>query len=338
MPTSHNARVLRRWDIGEPVAVTPLEGDRSWRVDTADSSYFLREYEEFDRRGLLFRHSVTAALDAAGLPVLAPVPTRAGRTLATSDGRGYALHPWVAGRRRDGLELTFGQCERLGGLLGGLHAELDRLTAPVQQSLLIPTPCAGDAVAAVDEMLGSLPGEGTDFEALSERRLLERRALLEELADHQPPEIEITTVGHLHGAFGAGNLRYGGAGNVTAVLGWDALTTGPLAGELVRAAAGLFAHDDDRGLDLERVRAFVAGHRAAFPLDAGQIQGAVHREWWERLCDVEPLRHRYLGQGRPPAPGLVTWWSANLELTLDVFAAPYTELPADNGALSPAYG
>jgi Ser/Thr protein kinase RdoA (MazF antagonist) len=351
VPTSQSAcdtelppRLLKRWPIGAPAgAPTPVAerpGRRRWRVDTADGAYLLTGYTGADRRALLFQHAVTTGLDAAGLPVLAPVPARGGRTLVTSAGTAYALHPWVAGRRRGGLELTFVQCERLGELLGALHAELDRLTAPVQQSMLVPTPRAADAIAAVDRMLDALPGDGTDFDALTARRLRERRELLTEFADHQPPEIEVCTVGHLHGAFHAGNLRYGGSGNVTAVLGWDALTTGPVAGEVVRAAASLFAHDDEPGLDLDRVRAFVRGHRAAFPLDAGQIQSAVHRVWWERLCDVAPLRQRYLGDDRPgdrsPAgpAGLVTWWSAHLDRTLELFAAPYTDVSDE----APAYG
>ncbi|GAA2412783.1 phosphotransferase [Actinomadura vinacea] len=350
MPTSRSAdgddpppRLLKRWGIADAAPPAPT-GPGRWRVDAGSGSYFLKEYGE-GRRRVAFRHSVTAALDAAGLPVLAPVPAaRGGRTLVTAGGRGFALYPWVAGRRRGGLELTFAQCERLGALLGELHAAMDRLTAPVQQSLLVPTPRAADAAAAIDGMLAALPGRaapaggGNDFAALTERRLLERRGLLAELADHQPPEIEVSTVGHLHGSFHEGNLRYGGSGNVTAVLGWDAMTTGPVAGELVRAAAALFACEDERGLDLDRVISFVRGHRLAFPLDAGQIQAAVHREWWERLCDVAPLRHRYLGDGEAAgddpaastrAAALVGWWSAHLERTLDAFAAPYTETPAE---------
>ncbi|GAA3982978.1 phosphotransferase [Actinomadura viridis] len=369
MPTSPSAggdepppRLLKRWGIAAPAPPAPL-ARHGWRVDAESGSYFLKEHGPGERRRVRFQHRVTAALDAAGLPVLAPVPAAGGgRTLVTAGGRCFALYPWVAGRRRDGLELTFGQCERLGELLGELHAALDRLTAPVQQSLLVPTPRAADAVAAIDAMLAALPadgaGRGGDFAALTERRLRERRALLTELADHQPPEIEVSTVGHLHGSFHEGHLRYGGSGNVTAVLGWGSLTTGPVAGELVRAAAALFAYGDERGLDLDRVQSFVGGHRAAFPLDAGQIQSAVHREWWERLCDVAPLRHRYLGDGAEPAGGpapgertggagtgamgggaaLVSWWSAHLETTLDAFAVPYTAAPAGTPGGSPAYG
>ncbi|MES9542345.1 phosphotransferase [Actinomadura sp. NPDC000600] len=339
-------RLLKRWEIGAPGTTTPLatgSGDRSWRVDTADGAFFLREHVGPDRRRVLFQHGVTAALDAAGLPVLAPVPARGGRTLVTAAGRGYVLYPWVGGRGRGGLELTFAQCEALGELLGRLHAALDELTPPVQQSMLVPTPRAADAAAAVEEMLRDVPGgeDGTDFDALTARRLRERRDLLTEFAGHQPPDIEVSTVGHLHGSFHAEHLRYGGSGNVTAVLGWGGLTTGPVAGEVVRSAARLFACEDERGLDLDRVEAFVRGHRSAFPLDAGQIQSAVHREWWERLCDVAPLRHRYLGEDgageRGPAT-LVSWWSANLDRTLDAFAVPYTAVYADAPGDSPAYG
>ncbi|RKS74252.1 Ser/Thr protein kinase RdoA (MazF antagonist) [Actinomadura pelletieri DSM 43383] len=330
-------RLLRRWEIDASGVEAVGTGRRSWRVDSADGVFYLKEYVEPERRRLVFRHAVTAALDEAGLPVLAPMAARGGRTLVTAAGRGYVLYPWVGGRGRGGLELTFGQCEALGELLGRLHAALDRLTPPVQQSLLVPTPRAADAAVAVEEMARDVPGDGTDFDALTARRLRERRDLLAEFAGHQPPEIETSTVGHLHGSFHAGHLRYGGAGNVTAVLGWGGLTTGPVAGEVVRAAARLFVCDDERGLDLDRVQAFVRGHRTAFPLDAGQIQSAVHREWWERLCDVAPLRHRYLGgPGSAPADiALVAWWSVHLDRTLDAFAAPYTD---DALGDSPAYG
>ncbi|WP_064743588.1 phosphotransferase enzyme family protein [Actinomadura rifamycini] len=348
------ARLLRRWDLGPDARFAGPGPDgaavrRSRRIDTANGAYLLKEHPAPDRRRILFRHRITAALDAAGLPVLAPVPARTGRTLVTAAGRGYELFPWAGGRGRDGLELTFAQCEELGGLLGRLHAEMERLTPPVQQSMLVPAPRAADAAAAVDALLAAVPrGGGTDFAALTERRLRERRALLAEFADHQPPDAEVCTVGHLHGSFHGGNLRYGGSGNVTAVLGWDGLTTGPVAGEVVRAAARLFAGEDDRGLDLDRVQAFVRGHRASFPLDAGQIQSAVHRAWWERLCDVAPLRQRYLGEDgaagsgapdpaqRPPQErghaALVTWWSAHLERTLDAFAAPYAPGAGDGPA------
>ncbi|WP_018657036.1 phosphotransferase [Actinomadura flavalba] len=334
MPTTPSP--LRRWgltDAAEPVAA----GTGAWRVTAGTGTFLLRAYAAPNRRALAFLHGVLGTLDAAGLPVLAPVPAKSGRTLVVAAGTGYVLFPWATGRRRSGLELTYAQCEALGELLGRLHLALDDCTPPVQQSMLVATPRAADAVAEADAMLADVPADGGDFTALTARRLAERRALLTEFADHQPPHLDVSTVGHLHGAFGPDRLRYGGSGQVTAVLGWDGLRTGPLAGEVVRAAVELFACDDERGLDLERVRAFVRGHRSVFPLDADQIQAAVHRAWWERLCDLGPLRARYLtgadGRDHAGAAALVAWWSAHLDLTLEVFPAPYTEEPhVDRGS------
>ncbi|REF00042.1 phosphotransferase enzyme family protein [Thermomonospora umbrina] len=327
-------RLLRRWERADPREVVALPGGgphRAWRVETGAGALLLKRYGDADRRRVPFEHSVTAALDAAGLPVPAAIPARTGRTVVRAAGHAYALYPWIEGARRAGLELSLGQCHELGGLLGRLHAELDRLTPPVQQTLLVPTSRAADTVAAVDRLLAALPEDGDDFDALAERRLRERRELLGELADHQPPEAEAFTVGYVHGAFHAGNLLYGRTRQVTAVLGWGALRVAPFAGDLVRAAAALFAgHGEDRGLDLGRVESFVRGHAAVFPLDAGQLCSAVHRLWWEHLCDLGPLRRHYLerdtlGEGTFAADAaLVAWWTDHLDRTLDVFAAPYT--------------
>jgi Ser/Thr protein kinase RdoA (MazF antagonist) len=327
-------RLLRRWELGGPHELVPLPGDgphRAWRVETGTGTVLLKRYGDADRRRVLFEHSVTTALDAAGLPVPAPIPARTGRTLVQAERRAYALYPWTEGTRRGGLELSLDQCRRLGKLLGRLHAELDRLTPPVQQSLLVPTSRAACTVAAVDRLLAALPADGDDFDALAGWRLRERRVLLEELADHQPPEAEAFAVGYVHGGFHAQNLLYGRTRQVAAVVGWGGLRVAPFAGDLVRAAVALFAgYGDERGLDLDRVESFVRGHRAAFPLDAGQICSAVHRLWWEHLCDLGPLRRHYLERDAdrdhllPADAALVAWWTAHLDRTLDVFAAPYT--------------
>jgi Ser/Thr protein kinase RdoA (MazF antagonist) len=338
-------RLLRRWDLDEPRTIVPVAADsadscgataRGWRLATDAAAFLLKDFTGVERRRIVFRHRVTNALADAGLPVPTPIATRDGRSLVTADGRRYALYPWVAGQRRGGLELSLTQCHELGELLGRVHAALDALTPPVQQTLLIPTSRASAAVADVDALLRDLPYDRDDyrcrstwddFDALAARRLRERRALLTEFADHQPPEMDTAMVGYVHGDFHAGNLVYGRVRRVTAIVGWGRLTIAPYGGELARAAVLLFGHPDERGLDLERVEAFVAGHAAAFPLDGGQIQSAVHRLWWERLCDVAALRRRYLDhdRGAPGAAGLITWWTEHLERTLDVFAAPYAE-------------
>jgi Ser/Thr protein kinase RdoA (MazF antagonist) len=351
VPTSQREiplpRLLRRWDLGEPYEVTPLT-ERTRRVASGTARFLLEEFNDVEpRRQILFRHRVLDALADAGLPVPAAIPARNGRSLVTADGHRYALYPWVDGQRRAGLELSLTQCHELGELLGLVHAELDALTPPVQQTLLLPTSRAVDAVAEIDDLIGALPRHGDDCPArrprtalvvhgqdrarrqdcaLAGRRLRERRAMLTELSDHQPPEIDTAMVGYVHGDFHAQNLLYGRTRRVTAIVGWGRLSIAPYGGELVRAAVLLFGHDDERGLDLERVESFVRGHAAAFPLDTAQIQSAVHRLWWERLCDVTALRRRYLDHDHQftGAVALLAWWTEHLDRTLDVFAAPYT--------------
>jgi Ser/Thr protein kinase RdoA (MazF antagonist) len=324
---------MSRWDVSEPqglVALADGPGNRNWRVETSAGPVLLRQFVNATRRQARFRLQVTAALAAAGLPVPAPIPSRDGHPLVEVNHRRYALYAWVDGRHRDGLDLGTAECRALGELLGRLHTELDALTPPVQQSLLVPATRVADALARADRLLDALPDDGDAFDALAGERLGERRDLLVELADHQPPEAETATAGYVHGDFHAPNLLYGEfTGGVVAILDWDGLNIAPYAGDLVRAATLLFGHGDERGLDLDRVEAFVRGHAAAFRLDAAQIQSAVHRLWWERLCDLRMLERRYLDQDRscdhlfPGAAALVEWWTANLDRTLDVFAAPY---------------
>lgn len=341
-------RLLRRWGLdvpGEQPRLEPLADgpdERSWRLTTGATvhPFLLMECTGVRRRQVLFRHRVTEALADRGLPVPTAIPSGDGRSLVTAAGRRFALYPWVDGHRRGGLDLSLTQCHELGELLGRVHAALDLFTPPVQQTLLVPTSRAARAVAEIDALLAAPggggdgeAGRGDDFDALAVRRLRERRALLAELADHQPPELDTATVGYVHGDFHAGSLLYGRTRRVTAITGWGRLAVGPYGGELVLAAVRLFGHHDERGLDLDRIEAFVAGHAEAFPLDGGQVQAAVHRLWWERLCDVGALRRRYLDHDAPPAdaarsaalasPSLVAWWTEHLDRTLDAFAAPY---------------
>lgn len=322
MPDSATAlRLIRRWELAEPTPSGHPPAPGLLMIETADGPFVLKELAEPAARGeLLLQHRVAAELAAAGLPVPAPIPTRDGRTVVTAGGRRYGLYPWIEGRRRSGLSLSPAQCHELGALLGRLHGELDRMLPPVQQTFLIPAPRADDAIATIDRLLTGLPEPRDDLGSLAERQLRERTGLLAEFADHRPPEAEAVTAGYIHGAFDSGNLLYGKVG-IVAILGWNRLRTAPIAGELVRAAARLFGYGDERGLDLDRVAAFVRGHATGFELDADQIRSAAHRLWWELLCDVSDRT--------PGSAALVQWWTADLEDTLEVFASAYTAVPRD---------
>jgi Ser/Thr protein kinase RdoA (MazF antagonist) len=305
--------------------------NRNYRIVTTAGDWFLKHYLDAGPRQIAFQHQVTTALAEAGLPVPTPLRARSGGTFVTAKGRNFALYPWVAGRHRRGLELPLEGCAALGRLLGRLHAELGRILPPIQQTLLVPTASVARTFARIDELLGLVRKQTArdGFDELADRRLLQRRALLVELAGLRPPEAEALLVGYIHGDFHALNLLYqDGGGEPVAILDWDRLGVRPYTTELVRAAILLFGYDDERGLDLERVRVFVDTYRQAFTwLTASEIRSAVHRLWWERLCDFWMLGWRYQRGDRscdhlfPGAAALVEWWTGRRERVLDAFAA-----------------
>lgn len=94
-----------------------------------------------------------------------------------------------------------------------------------------------------------------------------------------------------HGDFQQLNLLWDG-GRVAAVLDWDRLRVDALAEEVTRAAV-LMMDNHPKGLDLDRVAAFVDGYRTIMPLTSAQLVGAAHRWWWNYLCGLWPLNRHY---------------------------------------------
>jgi Ser/Thr protein kinase RdoA (MazF antagonist) len=329
------AALASRYDLeGTVTGFQPLtEGlmNRNYRITTSAGDWFLKHYLDAGPRQIALQHQVTTALAGVGLPVPTPLRARSGATLVTAKGRHFALYPWITGWHRRGLELPLVGCAALGRLLGRLHTELGRILPPIQQTLLVPTASVAGTLARIDALLGlvrALPAPG-GFDELAERRLVQRRGLLVELAGLRPPEADTLLVGHVHGDFHALNLLYADQeqSEPVAILDWDRLGVRPYTTELVRAATLLFGYDDERGLDLARVGVFVDAYRHAFPwLAAGEIRSAVHRLWWERLCDFWMLEWRYQRGDRTcdhlfaGAAALVAWWTSRRERVLDAFA------------------
>ncbi|WP_018639382.1 phosphotransferase enzyme family protein [Parafrankia elaeagni] len=323
--------VSRFWPIGAPTGVRYLaEGlmNRNWQVTTSTGVFFVKQFLDIDRAQIGFQQEVTGRLAASGLPVPAAMATVDGaRLVCTEEGR-FAVYPWIAGRHRTGLELTAGQCGELGELLGRVHQALGDLLPPAQGVAWKPVADPASAQELIETLLGRLPPPRSRdaFDELAARVLVERRAMLVELADRQPPDGRPRAGGHVHGDFHALNLLYDDAGTVVAILDWDRLTAGPLAAEVVRAATLLFGFGDERGLDLDRAGRFVAGYQQVFPLPAEDLAGAVWRLWWERLHDFWMLEWRYLRGDQscdhlfPGAAALVVWWTRHYDQVLTALA------------------
>ncbi|MFF7229089.1 homoserine kinase type II [Streptomyces sp. 2333.5] len=325
--------LLRHYtDAGAPLSCEPVaEGllNHGYFLATTRGRYFLKHHLDGDRAALTRQHRATRRLAALGLPVVPPLADADGRTVTVLDGRCYALHPWVEGRHLGGAALTRGQSWRLGALLGLVHTALEQAMADEPHPPRLPCADAGAdperTFETIEELLALARGARprTSFDELAEHRLLERRALLAELAHHRPAPGAEPPAGWVHGDFHPLNVLYRGA-EPTAIVDWDRLGVQPRAEEAVRAAAIFFVRPCGT-LDLAKVAAYAGAYRSACGAGAEELAAAVHRVWWERLNDFWMLTWRYqLGDRRtdaqfPAAAALAVWWTREYRAVRNAF-------------------
>lgn len=324
------AALLARYQLFDVYGFKPLDTgllNRSFEVRTGSGRFFLKNYLDQSPQVIRHQHEITTRLAARGLPVLAPLADRMGRTLNHQGARSFALYPWTDGRHLPGLELSLSQCTELGATLGRLHEALIAVHAPSPQPLFQPTRSVEQAQERIDSLLTLVrarsPREGID--ELAEFRLVERRALIRGYADRRPAVDRRLTVGYVHGDFHGLNVFHDEAGAVRTVVDWDRLGVHPYVEELVRSALILFVDPVDGHLDLDRVSAYVYGYCGQLPWLAAELPTGVHRLWWERLTDFWMLEWRYeLDDPRtdvqfPGASALVVWWTHHYDKVLDAF-------------------
>ena len=347
--------LLRQYRAGSALACDPVDQgllNRGYRLRTTRGRYFLKHHfdpETAAPEAIARQHQATQRLADLGVPVAPALPGHDGRTVAVVGGHAYALHPWIDGRHRNGAQLTTGQCERLGALLGVVHASLERVMpthARVRDERRRSTCSAttdtdtdadgtGPAVvdagadpvttfALIDDLLARVRRHrpADSFDELARHRLLERRELLEQHVGRRPPHGG--PVGWVHGDFHPFNLLYRGDAPA-AIVDWDRLGVKPRAEEAVRAAAIFFVRPAGT-LDLPKVRAYARAYRRTAGAPPSELAAAVHRVWWERLNDFWMLRWHYeRGDTRadpqfPAASALVVWWTREYEAVCDAFA------------------
>lgn len=333
---------LQDFGLSEPIeARSVADGlmNRNWRVCTPEGVWALKQVLDVHADQARLQHRVTRTLAGLGLPVPPPQTTSDGDTLVdVADIGVFAVLPWVDGVHRDGRDLALGECRHLGGLLARIHCglgrdELARVLPPVPESQVMAVTEAAKAKAKIDHYRGLINdcGELDEFDHLVRQRLIERQDLLERLAYLRPDDTRpVAPMGWVHGDFHDLNLLWSTAqpSRITAVLDWDRLRLGPLAAEVVRTATLIFGYDltpELRALDVERVAAFTAGYREVAPLTDASLADAVHRLWWERVCDFWQLRWHYDKADTScdhlfvSASALLAWWSEHRDSVSSAF-------------------
>jgi Ser/Thr protein kinase RdoA (MazF antagonist) len=314
-------QVTRWFGLGGATRVTRVaEGlmNRNWQAVTPAGTVAVKQVIDAAADAVRAQHAVVTALARAGLPVPAPVAGPGGMTVLEHAAGLFTVVPWAAGSHRSGLSLGYDDCGMLGALLGRLHADLARTLPARDEAPVAVTPlvAAWERIALYLGLAGqNRPGD--DFDRLVMRRLDERAGLLESLAHLRPADQRWSgPTGWTHGDFHDLQVLWDD-GRVSAVLDWDRLGVRPLAAEVVRSGTLLFGFGDSRGLDTGRVRRFACGYRQVVPLADADLADAVHRLWWERLCDVWQLKWHYERGDHScdhlfaSASALLEWWCAH---------------------------
>lgn len=307
------------FSLGEPTEVRRVaEGlmNRNWQVVTPTGTVAVKQVTDASADAVRVQHAAVTALSSVGLPVPAPVVGPGGVTLLEHPAGLFAILPWAAGAHRSGLSLSHSECQVLGALLGRLHRALGGELSPAQVEATVQVTevaAARERIGRYLELAGS-PQAPDDFDRLAMRRLRQRAGLLEDLAHLRPVgRVPAGPAGWTHGDFHDLQVLWHD-GQVSAVLDWDRLGVRPLAAEVVRSGTLLFGYGDSRGLDTGRVAAFTCGYRGVVPLADAALADAVHRLWWERLCDCWQLKWHYERGDRScdhlfaSASALLEWW------------------------------
>lgn len=323
LPHEQIDRVMDAYGLGAVEEVRLVaEGlmNRNWRVVAEGRAFAVKQVLDVKPEQARFQHQVTIELARDGIALPAPLPTRSGETLAQVRDAVFAVHPWVDGRGVAALEWSARQCAQAGTTLGRIHLALARVLPAACAPRRPTVPRTETALREVDRYLTLIAqNDGAeDFDRVAVDRLHQRRRLLAAMAHLRPEEGRwLEPAGYVHGDYHDLNLLWEGE-DVVAVLDWDRMRVRAWAEELVRSATLMFGNRaGDGGLDVERAAAFSTAYRHQTGVGPEQIDAAVERLWWERMCDLWHLQWHYERGDHScdhlflSAAALLEWWSHN---------------------------
>ncbi|MEU6860314.1 phosphotransferase [Glycomyces sp. NPDC046736] len=330
-PTAGTDAIARAYGLGEIRAVRYLANgilNRNWRLETERGVFALKELDELSPEAARQSLRLMPKLAAAGVPVVSAVPSLSGAVVVEIDGGAYYLAPWVEGGHPRGDEMDPGRSFHMGAVIGRIHRALADpvmgLRTPARPEYPVADP--GKARARIQEYLALIEArpEPDEFDRAVVPLLHER---LELLAAHTVSRPEFATYepyGWIHGDCQNWNLLWQGD-RIAAVLDWDRLRVNAYGEEIARAAMYQCVLPSGR-VDLDNVRALIAGYRTESAIGADALVEAARHRWWRMASSVWHLKYHYdKGTGSADEilfsdERLLRWWTANLDEVEAAFA------------------
>lgn len=241
-------QVLGHWDTGPVSGVEPVfrgSVNRVFRVQTAQSTLYLRMYRSSDEAVLEREVQVMAAARAGGVQMPLTVPTRRGSAWLNLDGQLCALFTAAKGTQVARSELNRNHATSAGACLARLHRALESLPDLGWRRYRIDYAVA-ERLTRLDALEGAISAlaapDDTDVWAL-ERLRAQRDWLADPGCPHAAPPTGPRQV--IHGDYHDGNLFFAGnaaAVSVSGVIDWEQAAWMPRAFEAIRSAQYMFGH------------------------------------------------------------------------------------------------
>lgn len=301
-------RIAAVYGLGEIISFEPIAAgylNQNYVVETGRGRYFLKHHVGMRQSDLRQQHRMLGALQAAGLPVAAPLADTHGQTFLTVDRRPLAIFPWVEGEHRPGNTLTDADCFEIGALLGRTHRALAETGNVAQQTFMLPPVRPDRTLARAFDLRHRVQAHQPPdpFDALAEECLdftIDQVQGAEHATGLQPC---LTTWQWTHGDFYSGNVLFGPDGTMT-IIDWDRTRVQSRLFELIRAIVLWLAEQDTGRIDLQKVWSMMRGYASWVPVEPGVISEIVDYFWWSKLNDLWILDRHYL-QADPIADDLL---------------------------------
>ncbi|MET0792063.1 MAG: homoserine kinase [Polyangiaceae bacterium] len=221
-------------------------------TDAAGKVYFARLYEEQDHAGAVREHTLVAALDEAGVPVVRALVDAQGASLADFQGKAFAVFPWVEGEILCQGRVTVAACRELGAALARVHQCSSRAPALPEGRFRIPD---------LRERLKRV-------EAAGRTALLPAVSTIRERLEHyEEKRAQNLAQGICHGDLFRDNVLWQGP-RLSALLDFESACKSNFAYDLmVTALAWCYGSE----FDLSLVQALFSGYRSVRPVPAAEV-------------------------------------------------------------------
>jgi homoserine kinase type II len=237
----------------EPLAAGSVNSN--YRVtDASGNRYFARVYEEQDVSGAEVEIRLLGELHRQGIPTTRPL-AHSGSSVATLQGKPFAMYPWVDGEILCQRKVEPSHCEKVGAALAKIHAASPRLSR------------LGEGRFGVDDVARRLDR----IERESPEHAAAASVIRRKLEHHRQRRTPALPSGVIHGDLFRDNVLWHD-GDIAALIDFESASHGPFCFDL---AVTLLAWCYGSDLSDSLVGALFGGYAAVRPLEPEEREGIV---------------------------------------------------------------